>query len=340
MEVVRIYLQLSKARLSTLVVITTLAGFLAATPRGLDTDWPLLGWTLLGTAIAAASAAMWNQFLERRTDASMERTAGRPLPAGRVSVLHVFVAATLLSFASWAILLAWSTVGAAMLALGTIVLYAAVYTPMKRLSTLNTIVGAVTGATPPLIGWVAARHDDFGGGGWTLAALLFVWQLPHFFALSWMYRDDYARGGLKMLPVFDPDGRVTALVCLSTSLLLVPTSLMATLEGVAGIWYALVATILGLWLSWAALRFARCRDDASARRLFLASLVYLPPVLAALVLDRGPATVAAEFRGSGIAIRDGWPSVAPSVAPSVTPPVMPSATPPGVDALPAPPGGP
>ncbi|MDA0802301.1 MAG: heme o synthase [Planctomycetota bacterium] len=311
----RIYLQLSKARLSTLVVITTLAGFLAATPRGAPTDWSRLGWTLLGTSIAAAAAAMWNQLLERRTDAAMERTAGRPLPAGRVSALHVFISATLLSFASWAILLVWSTVGAAMLALGTIVLYAAVYTPMKKYSTLNTVVGAVTGATPPLIGWVAARNDDFGGGGWTLAALLFVWQLPHFFALSWMYRDDYARGGLKMLPVFDPDGRVTALVCLSTSLLLVPTSLMATLEGVAGIWYALVATMLGLWLSWAALKFAQCRDDANARRLFYASLLYLPPVLAALVIDRGPATVAAEFRGSGIAIRDAAPPVEPPPPP-------------------------
>ncbi len=308
MELLRTYSQLTKARLSSLVVVTTLAGFLAATPRGVAIEWATLAWTFLGTPVSAASASMWNQLLERRSDAANARTAARPLPMGHVTPIHVFVSATVLAFGGWAILLIWSSVGAAMLALGTIVVYALIYTPMKRRSTLNTVVGAVTGATPPLIGWVAARGDDFGGGGWTLAALLFVWQLPHFFALSWMYRVDYARGGLKMLPVFDPDGRLTAMVCLTTSLLLIPTSLMATLEGVAGVWYALVATLLGLWMSWGALRFMLCRDDRNARRLFLTSLAYLPPVLAALVIDRGPANVAAEFRGTGTATRVTPPS--------------------------------
>lgn len=313
MEILRTYSQLSKARLSTLVVISTLAGYLVAIPRGAEVGWARLGWTLLGTAIAAASAAMWNQLIERRTDAAMRRTAGRPLPSGTVTPLHVFVAATILAFLSWAILVIYASVGAGMLALGTIVLYAAVYTPMKRWSTLNTVVGAVTGAIPPLIGWVAARGDDFGGGGWTLGALLFVWQFPHFFALGWMYRDDYACGGIRMLPVFDPDGRITSFVCLTTSLLLVPTALMATLEGVAGLWYALIAVVAGLFMSHAALRFWIARSDETAKRLFFASLLYLPPVLATMVIDRGPVSVQAEFRGSGLSIRDAGAASSPGV---------------------------
>ena len=303
MQIVRTYSQLSKARLSALVLVTAAAGFLAATPRGTPLNWKLFLGTMAGTGLAAASAAMWNQLLEKRQDALMKRTVNRPLPSGAVGTLHVLVVATILAFASWTVLLATSTTAAALLAVGNIVLYAAIYTPLKSRSTMNTVVGSVCGAIPPLIGWVAAR-GDFSGGGWTLAMLLFVWQFPHFFALGWMYREDYARGGFRILPVLDPDGAVTGMTMLSTSLLLIPSVLISTLEGVAGFWYAGIGVTASVWMCWRAFAFFRTRTDADARSLFFASLAYLPIVLTVLVLDRGPVSVLAEWRGSGAVVRE------------------------------------
>ncbi len=281
---VRDLLQLSKARLSGMVVITTLVGYLLAVPQ---LDWPQLIATVLGTTLTAFGANALNQYRERGIDARMERTRERPLPAGRLGADVALVYGVAVSLVGTFVLLAWSGVLPAALAAGTILLYVLVYTPLKRVSTLNTLVGAVCGAIPPLIGWAAAT-GGLATGGWLLFALLFVWQMPHFLALAWMYREDYARGGLRMLPVVDPDGRITFPVTVVFAALHLPLGLLVTLTGVAGPWFALGSLLLGMWWLFLGLRLYRSHSDRDARRVFLASLAYLPLVLAMMVADRGP----------------------------------------------------
>ncbi len=281
---VRDLLQLSKARLSGMVVITTLVGYLLAVPR---LDWPQLLATVLGTTLTAFGANALNQYRERGVDARMERTRDRPLPAGRLSADVALVYGVAVSLVGTFLLLAWSGVLPAALAAGTILLYVLVYTPLKRVSTLNTLVGAVCGAIPPLIGWAAAT-GGLATGGWLLFALLFVWQMPHFLALAWMYRADYARGGLRMLPVVDPEGRITFPVTVVFAALHLPLGLLVTLTGVAGPWFALGSLLLGMWWLVLGLRLYRSHSDRDARRVFLASLAYLPLALVMMVADRGP----------------------------------------------------
>jgi protoheme IX farnesyltransferase len=280
-----IWSQLAKARLSALVLLTAAAGYAVAPPVA-EGWWPRLGWACLGTGLAAASAAMLNQVAERRRDALMRRTAGRPLPAGHASAKVVFAVAVVLGYAGCAVLAQWTTLLAAGLAALNILLYVLLYTPLKPRTTFNTLVGAVTGAIPPVIGWTAAT-GTMAPGAWALFGILFVWQLPHFLALAWLYREDYAAGGFAMLPSRDPDGAITAQVCVLTSLLLVPIGLLGTLTGVAGVVYALTAVVGGAWLAWLSFAFLRVRSDARARTLFLASLAYLPVLLAVMVADRG-----------------------------------------------------
>jgi protoheme IX farnesyltransferase len=256
----------------------------------------VLGWCVLGTSCAAASAAILNQVLETGPDARMQRTAGRPLPTGRVRRISAWVMALVLGYAGFAILASFVNLLAAGLAVGNIVLYAAIYTPLKRHTTLNTIVGAVTGALPPMIGWAAAT-GELTAGAWVLGGVLFLWQMPHFLALAWMLRDDYERGGFAMLPSRDPDGALTAAASLATSLLLVPIALLGVHVGAAGFLFALVAVVAGSALSLLALRFLQERSHARARALFLASLAYLPIVLGAMCLDRGAVSVEASLRG-------------------------------------------
>jgi protoheme IX farnesyltransferase len=274
--------ELVKARLSGLVVLTTAAGFYLGSTG--PVDWGRGMHTLLGTGLLAAGAAALNQYLERDLDARMDRTRGRPLPAGRVTP-----AAALLFGAGCAVLglawLAWWTplVAAALGAL-TLALYLGVYTPLKRLSTLNTVVGAVPGAMPPLIGWAAASGGT-DPGGWALFALQFFWQVPHFLAIAWLYRDDYARAGFKMLPVVDPDGERTGLQSIGHSLGLLTASLSPFVLGVAGPAALAGAFLLGTAMLVLAVRFARRLDRGSARGLFLASVLYLPAVFGLMVLD-------------------------------------------------------
>ena len=277
---VRDLLQLSKARLSGMVVITTLVGYLLAVPQ---LDWPQLIATVLGTTLTAFGANALNQYRERGIDARMERTRARPLPAGRLGADVALVYGVAVSLVGTFVLLAWSGVLPAALAAGTILLYVLVYTPLKRVSTLNTLVGAVCGAIPPLIGWAAAT-GGLATGGW----LLFVWQMPHFLALAWMYREDYARGGLRMLPVVDPEGRITFPVTVVFAALHLPLGLLVTLTGVAGPWFALGSLLLGTWWLVLGLRLYRSHSDRDARRVFLASLAYLPLALMMMVADRGP----------------------------------------------------
>ncbi len=281
-----LYLQLTKARLSGLVLLTAAAGYVMA-GAGAGLDWPRLLWTLLGTGLAAGAANALNQVVEAGLDGLMHRTRQRPLPAGALSAAHAFVFSMLAAFAGLAILGLLVNLLSAALALVTILVYILLYTPLKRVTTLNTLVGAVCGAIPPMIGWAAAA-GRLEPGAWVLAALLFVWQIPHFLALAWMYRDDYARARFAMLPVADSSGRITSQVVVVTSLTLIPVALSATLFGLAGWVYAIVALLLGCWLAGLGARLYAQRSDANARRLFVASITYLPALLAIMVADRGP----------------------------------------------------
>jgi protoheme IX farnesyltransferase len=282
-SVIAIWNELNKARLTLLVVLTTGLGFCMASPDRLDV--PLLTSTVLGTALLACGASALNQFLERDLDALMVRTQDRPLPAGHITPTFALLYGAATSVAG----LAWLTVAvnleAGALGAATLALYLLVYTPLKRVSTLNTVVGAVPGAMPPLIGWAAAT-GGLAAGGWALFALQFFWQIPHFMAIAWLYREDYARAGLKMLPVVDPDGERTGLQSVSHSLALLTVSLSPFVLGLAGRVYLAGALVLGVTMLALAIWFARRLDRASARGLFLASVVYLPVVLTLMVANR------------------------------------------------------
>jgi protoheme IX farnesyltransferase len=279
------YAQLSKARLSALVVLTAAAAFVVATPPGTAMSWAAFLWTITGTALAAAAANAFNELIEMHRDALMTRTQGRPLVAATLTPAQALRFGLLAGALGVGTLAVMVNPGAALLALATILIYVGVYTPLKPRTTLNTLVGAVVGALPPLIGWVAAA-GRLEPAAWVLSALLFLWQIPHFLSLAWLYRDDYARGGFAMLPVFDRDGALTGRVVLLTCLALVPLSLAATAWGLAGRTYAAGAIVLGAVLVVLGAAFLRRRTTATARRVFLASILYLPILLCLMVLDR------------------------------------------------------
>ena len=275
--------ELFKARLTTLVLLTTLVGFYLGQRGGMN-GWLLLH-TLVGTGLLACGAAALNQYLERDFDALMQRTADRPLPAGRVQPQMVVVLGGVISVAG----LLWLAFGAnlltAVLGAVTLISYLFIYTPLKRKTALNTAIGAIPGALPPLMGWTAAR-GDLSIEGWALFAILFFWQLPHFLAIAWLYREDYARGGFVMLPLVDRDGARTGYSAVSHTLILLPVSFSPFVLHVAGAVYFFGALVLGLVFLWCAFRFARQLDRVGARRLFFASILYLPLLLGLLVLDK------------------------------------------------------
>jgi len=279
----RTYMELTKARLSTLVVFTTAIGYVAA--AGWTASWLTMLCAVTGTALCAGCASVLNQIIERDRDGRMERTRHRPIPARDVSLRRAWCIAVVLGVSGLLVLLAGTNVFATSLAALTIFIYAAVYTPMKTRTPMNTLVGAICGAIPPVIGWVAATNR-IDTAAWILGGVLFVWQLPHFLALAWMYRDDYARGGFAMLPNVDVAGRWTAMTALATSALLIPLAASISVVDVAGVLYAGCALALGGWMTWLAWRFLQERNDARARNLFLASITYLPLLMIALVIDR------------------------------------------------------
>lgn len=282
-DLVGIYNELAKARLSTLVVLTAVVGFVLGTAGAID--WLGLLVMAVGVGLAAGSANTFNQVIEVENDRRMERTKDRPLPSGRISRLHATFFAIGGGLLGAALLGVFFGLWPALLAGLNIALYAAVYTPLKTRTTMNTVVGAVVGAVPPAIGWVAAS-GSMSAGGWILATILFVWQMPHFLALAWMYREDYERGGYRMLPAIDPSGQLTARTSMLYSLCLLPAGLAVTLVGVSG-WISGVASLaLGGWMVWLALRMLNQRTDAAARKLFLASVLYLPLLMGAMVVDR------------------------------------------------------
>jgi protoheme IX farnesyltransferase len=249
------------------------------------TDLALLFHTVVGTFLVASGAAAFNQVLERDVDARMRRTMARPLPGGRVSARDAALFATALSIAGILELGFGANWLAATVALITLASYALVYTPLKRVTSLATIIGAVPGALPPVIGWAASR-GSVGLEAWVLFAIVFVWQMPHVLAVSWLYREDYARGGIRVLPVEDPNGRSTAFQMVNYAAALVPVSLMPTVVGIAGRTYLAGAIILSIALLAMTIRFARNRTPESARRLFAASLVYLPVLWVLMLADR------------------------------------------------------
>lgn len=280
------YLELGKAGLSLFVVGTTAVGYVLAS-RG-DLSWRGLLLTLLGTGLTSSGSLALNQFMERGRDARMERTCHRPLPAGTIAPAQALRAAIVSMTAGLAILAAFANLLTAALATTVVVAYLGFYTPMKPRTPLCTLVGAVCGAIPPMMGWAAAV-GQLEIGAWILAAVLFLWQIPHFLALAWLYREDYERGGFRMLPVLDRSGVVTGRMVILYSLALLPIGLAATLAGMAGWLFLVGSVVLGGGLLAMGVRMARLRTDRSARMLFLASLVYLPVMLALLVVDRGPA---------------------------------------------------
>jgi heme o synthase len=278
-----VFSELFKARLTVLVLLTTLVGFYVGASGRLDLL--LLFHTMLGTALVASGASALNQLLERDHDARMQRTEDRPLPSGRMQPQTVLILGGAcgglgLIYLALSVNLLTSLLGAV-----TLASYLFIYTPLKRVTTLNTIVGAVPGALPPLMGWVAARNE-ISIGGWSLFAILFFWQLPHFLAIAWIYRDQYARAGFVMLPVVDPDGTRTGRQAVSHTLGLLPVSLGPFLFHLAGPVYLGGALILGFVFLWFAIQFSRQLTIPRARQLFFVSIMYLPLLLGLMVFDK------------------------------------------------------
>jgi len=277
------FFELTKARLSLLVLMTTLVGFLIGWQGPMD--YVLLTATLFGTALCAAGAAALNQWWERDYDALMKRTSDRPLPAGRMLARDALLFGLLLCLTGLAILWIFTNIRAAFLAFATIGIYVIVYTPLKRMTTLNTLVGAIPGALPPLIGWVAAR-GVYQLEGSLLFMIMWFWQMPHFLAIAWMYRDEYADAGYVMLSRRDPQGYVTSSQAFLYSLCLLIVSVLPALLFFANYWYLVGALILGIPFCAMALRFVMRRDRTSARQLFFFSIVYLPLLLGLFVLTQ------------------------------------------------------
>lgn len=276
-------LELAKPRITAMVVFTALVGFVSAG------DGPIRGTVLaaalLGTGLVAAGAAVLNQVLERDTDALMDRTRHRPLPAGRVAAVEAVVFGAVVTLAGHTLLLGGCGPLPAAVAFVTWTSYLFVYTPLKRRTPLATLVGAVPGALPPVIGWTA-RSGSPDQGAFILFAILFLWQVPHFLAIAWMYRDDYAKGGFPMLPVLDQEGSFTARQAVVHSLALLLVSLLPAAAGFAGPVYLGGAFLLGVALTLFALRLLSHRTRAAARALFLASVLYLPALCSLLLAAR------------------------------------------------------
>jgi len=278
------YLQLVRPRVAVMVLVTVALGGWLAAPGLLP---PMALWhAVLGVGLVTAGASILNQLLERDTDARMHRTRHRPLPAGRLGAYEVLTLGSTAGVTGFVYLaLTVPDPAAALVTALTFILYVFAYTPTKRTTSLNTLIGAVPGALPPVIGWTAVT-GRIDAGAVALFLLVFVWQVPHFLAIAWMYREDYRSAGLKMLPVDDPHGDVTARQMLLYGLTLVPVSLWPLALGLAGPGYAAGAILLALAFLWPIGTFRRRRSIAAARRVLRASLVYLPGILVLLLTSK------------------------------------------------------
>jgi protoheme IX farnesyltransferase len=279
----RDFLELTKPRITVLILICTAVGYFFGSRNSFHLS--IFAHVLLGTALMASGTSALNQWYEADSDAKMRRTRERPLAAGRMKRGHGFVFGALLSAAGFVELWFETNALAAALGLFTLLSYMFVYTPLKQRSPACTTVGALPGAMPPLIGYAAAK-GGLDAGALALFLILFVWQFPHFYAIAWMYREDYARGGIRMLPVIEPDGESTATRVVACSVMLIPISLVPALLGMTGSIYAAAAVAAGLGLLYFGVRLGRQRTFTSARHVLLASVVYLPMLLVVMVLDR------------------------------------------------------
>jgi heme o synthase len=283
----RHYIALTKPRITWLILMSTGVGYffgLKHAWRGLP-DWLLLLNTLVGTGLIASGTAALNQWYERQADSLMRRTAGRPIPSGKLSAnraLWFGIGLAVIGFTElvWGVNPLTGILGA--LTLGS---YLFLYTPLKQRSQLSTVIGALPGAVPPLMGY-AASYGALTGEAWTLFAILFVWQFPHFLAIAWMYRDDYARAGIRMLPVVEPDGLSTSRQIVLYASTLIPISLFPVLLGMSGRVYLVGSLALGAWFLYTGVRVAFDRTNSRARQVLLASVIYLPMIYGLMVLDR------------------------------------------------------
>ena len=277
------FVALAKPRLNLLVVASALAGYVMAGGEMLDAIRVVC--TVVGTALVAGGASAINQVLERVPDSLMRRTRLRPMADGRLQPFEGVAFGIVLVLAGLSILAAAVNLLSAAVALTTLLTYALIYTPLKRRTSFATVIGAIPGALPPVIGWAAAR-DALSQGAWVLFAIVFIWQLPHFQAIAWMYREDYGRAGFPMLPVIEPDGRSTARQAVFYCAALLPVSLAPTLLGMASVVYFVTALGLGLLFLGLTLKFARTRAVADARRLFFGSIIYLPILWILMIAGR------------------------------------------------------
>jgi protoheme IX farnesyltransferase len=276
------YFALTKPRITWLILMSTAIGYFFGAG---EWRWWVLLCTLAGTGLLASGTATLNQWWEREADAKMRRTESRPLPAGEVTPNQALAWGILLSLAGFAVLAVAVNLLAGLLGLFTLLSYLFAYTPLKRRSPHCTTVGAVPGAMPPLIGYAAA-HGSLTVEAWVLGAILFVWQFPHFYSIAWLYRDDYARAGIRMQPVLEENNEATARLILLTSALLIPISLAPALVSMTGTVYLLGAAALGLGFLYSGIRAAAGRTLAGARGVLMASVIYLPLLYGLMLLDR------------------------------------------------------
>jgi heme o synthase len=276
--------ELTKPRITFLVTAIAAAGFLLATPREANSDFTLLFHALVAIALLSSGVATLNQLIERRQDALMRRTEMRPLPSGRVTAREAFAVGVFLIAIAEIYLAVRVNSLTALLGLSVVVGYVLLYTPLKTKTSLATVIGAFPGAMPPVMGWTAAT-GTLSIEAWTLFVILFLWQFPHFLAIAWMYREDYRRAGILMLPVVDSEGSATGQQIIAYSLMLLPVSLLPTFLGMSGQIYLVGAVVLGAGFLWSSVRAARTASRVNARRLLLASVLYLPLVFLLMVID-------------------------------------------------------
>ena len=277
------YFELTKPRITFLIMLTSAAGFALAS-RG-PVDYVLLAHALIGIGLLSSGIGTLNQFIERDLDGLMRRTSDRPLPSGRLLPIEALWFGVLLTAGAEVYLAALVNTLTSVLGLFVIAGYLFVYTPLKTRTSLSTAIGAFPGAMPPLMGWTAAR-GEIDIAAWVLFAILFLWQFPHFLAIAWMYREDYGRAGIRMLPVVEPDGRVTGQQIILYALMLVPVSLLPTVLGISGKLYLVAAFVLGVLFLASSIRAALSKSNQHARQLLLASVLYLPLLFGVMVLNR------------------------------------------------------
>lgn len=281
-ERIAAFVELTKPRIAFMLVLTSAAGFYIGTKGGFDL--PLFASSMIGILLLAFGVATLNQYVERDIDALMDRTAKRPIPTQRITPNEALIFGILQCAVSEIYLYFLVNPLTAILGLTVIVGYVFLYTPLKTRTSASTAIGAIPGAMPPLMGWTAAANE-ITIGAWALFALLFLWQFPHFLAIAWMYKEQYAKAGIKMLPVVERDGRITARQIVLFAIMMVPVSLAPFFLGFAGLVYLIGATILGIWFLFESVQTARAKTVERARRLLMVSVMYLPLIFGLLVAD-------------------------------------------------------